>query len=543
MKKIFALALSVILTLSLTVPAQAASDTKLQGTVTKSAQHMLETVKNPQLGSIGGEWAVLGLARSGYAVPEKYYQDYYSAVEKYVADCKGVLHEKKYTEYSRMTVALTAIGKNPANVAGYNLLTPLGDFDKTIWQGINGPIWALIALDSGSYAMPENPNAKNQATRQMYIDEILSRQLVSGGWNLTEKGGAGAADADITGMALQALAKYQTQEKVKTATDSALSCLSAMQRADGGFASWGTTNSESCVQVLVALCELGVPLDDPRFVKSGKTVLDNLLTYRNADGSFKHTADGSGNNQMSFEQGFYGIVAALRASMGKSSLYRMSDAITVGTDGGVKKGTGLPGKHDDVKSAAVTAPGTTFEDIFDSTSRTAIEALAARGIINGKGDGIFDPAANMTRAEFAAIVTRALGLAPKATDVFSDVAAGEWYAGYIGTANKYGIVNGVGDGKFAPEGTITNQEAATMVARAAKLCGMNTELSAANTRDMLAQFGDYVTVDDWARGSLAFCYQEGILSQSALNIEPARAILRCEIAQMLFNMLSVANLI
>ena len=67
---------------------------------------------------------------------------------------EGNLHDKKYTEYSRVIVALTAIGKNPADVAGYNLLTPLGDYEKTIWQGMNGPIWALIALDSGNYDMP-----------------------------------------------------------------------------------------------------------------------------------------------------------------------------------------------------------------------------------------------------------------------------------------------------------------------------------------------------------------------------------------------------
>ncbi len=81
-----------------------------------------------------------------------------------------------------------------------------------------------------------------------------------------------------------------------------------------------------------------------------------------------------------------------------------------------------------------------------------------------------------------------------------------------------------------------------MVARAAKLCGMATDMSASAVRDVLAQFGDYVTVESWAQSSLAFCYQEGILDQSALNIEPSKDILRCEIAQMLFNMLTKANL-
>ena len=248
--------LTLVLMLSLCVPAMAVSKRELTSAISESAEYMLNAVKAPQVGSIGGEWAVIGLARSGYDVPQKYWDNYYATVEEYVESCKGVLHKKKYTEYSRVTVALTAIGADPPNVAGYNLLTALGDFDKTIWQGINGPIWALIALDSGSYEMPVNAEAKTQATRQMYIDEILSRQLNDGGWNLSDKGGNGQSDPDITGMALQALAKYQAQSAVKAATDKALTCLSKMQDSDGGYASWETSNSESVVQVIVALCEL-----------------------------------------------------------------------------------------------------------------------------------------------------------------------------------------------------------------------------------------------------------------------------------------------
>ena len=542
--RLMALALVLMLGITLCIPALAADKAELETKVTESSAYMLGTVKNPQVGSIGGEWAIIGLARSGYDVPLEYYQDYYATVEAYVKACNGVLHDKKYTDYSRVIVALTSIGKDPRDVGGYNLLTPLGDFDKTIWQGINGPIWALIALDSGNYAMPQNGEAKTQATRQMYIDEILSRQLADGGWSLNGKGGdTTPADPDITGMALQALAKYQDQAAVKTATDEALDCMSERQGTDGGFSSWGTGNSESSVQMLTALCELGIPIDDDRFVKNGQTILDNLLSFRNADGSFKHTSTGGGNNQMASEQGLYGLVAALRMETGKNSLYRMGDAISIGKGSGPVKGEGLPGKHTDVKAMPVTAPGTTFDDVVFSENITAIEALAARGIINGKSDGIFDPDAGMTRAEFATIITRGLGLAAKDTGVFTDVSASAWYAGFAGTANQYGIVNGVGGNKFNPGGTITRQEAATMVARAAKLCGMDTAMTAPETRDMLAQFGDYVTVADWAQDSLAFCYREDILDQSELNIQPTKAILRGEIAQMLFNMLTKANLI
>ena len=167
-KRISAWILTLAILLTLTVPALAASS--VQNEVQGSAAYMVSAVKAPEVGSIGGEWAVIGLARSGYSVPADYYDEYYTRVEKYVKNCSGVLHERKYTEYSRVVLALTAIGRDPSNVAGYNLLMPLGDFEKTIWQGLNGPIWALIALDSGNYEIPKNPAAKTQATRQLYID-------------------------------------------------------------------------------------------------------------------------------------------------------------------------------------------------------------------------------------------------------------------------------------------------------------------------------------------------------------------------------------
>ena len=535
------LLLALVLALSLTVPAGAA-ELDLEDAVQGSAAYLSKTVSKPQVGSIGGEWAVLALARSGAELPQAYWDNYYAAVEKYVADCGGVLHEKKYTEYSRVILALTAIGADPTDVAGYNLLTPLGDFDKTVWQGINGPVWALIALASGEYPMPVNDQAKTQATRQMYLEEILSRQLDNGGWNLTDRGGNGQADPDVTGMVLQALSNYQSQAGVKGAVSRALTYLSQTQEADGGYASHSTSNSESVVQVIVALTSLGIDLEDARFVKNGNTLLDNLLGYRQADGSFLHTSAGTGESLMSCEQGLYGLVAAQRAAQGKSKLYEMDD-VTIHVTGVDAPQTGLPGKNEDVQKCPVILPGATFVDIQGHTNQQAVEALASRGIINGKEGDLFDPSATMTRAEFAAIVVRGLGLTPQADDAFTDVTSQDWFACYVGTAHRYGIIEGVGGGRFNPRGTINRQQAAVMVARAAKLCGMDTSLSSQEIRDVLAQFGDYMTIASWAQEGMAFCYKEGILDQSDWNTEPTRAILRCQVAQMLYEMLDAAKLL
>ena len=118
----------------------------------------------------------------------------------------------------------------------------------------------------------------------------------------------------------------------------------------------------------------------------------------------------------------------------------------------------------------------------------------------------------------------------------------EWYFDYINTANSYGIVNGVSENEFNPNGTITREEAAVMITRAAKLCGMNTDLDNTAVRDILAVFYDYVKAADWSVNSLAFCYDNGILTDEKVEIKPKEAVKRAEIALMLFNTLNSAGL-
>ena len=170
--------------------------------------------------------------------------------------------------------------------------------------------------------------------------------------------------------------------------------------------------------------------------------------------------------------------------------------------------------------------------------RGAVAQVYAKGIINGMGDGTFAPNKTMTRAEFCTITVKALGLNPKANSTFSDVSATDWYAGYVGTASDKGIVNGVGNNKFNPEGTITRQEAATMVARAAKALKLDTGVD--NVDEVMALFTDGTGVESWAKDAVAYCCTSGIAVWSG-SLQPTKAILRCEIAQMIYNMLNLAG--
>ena len=290
--------------------------------IEKTARYLQAQIPEPTCAAVGGDWLVFGLARSGLKAPQKYFDTYYKNVEDYIVSVDGVLSRRKNTEYSRVILALTAIGKNPADAAGFNLLLPLGDFDETVRQGVNGVIFALLALDSGGYEIPEAPEAETQATRELYVGELLRREIPDGGWALT----GGTPDADMTAMALQALAKYRDRQDVEDAVQRGLAALAALQEPNGAYLSWDEENSESVCQVIVALTELGISLDDERFVKNGQTLPQVLERFACEDGSYRHSLNGN-SDEMATEQAFYALAAIHRAETGKTTLYDMTDVM------------------------------------------------------------------------------------------------------------------------------------------------------------------------------------------------------------------------
>ena len=301
----------------------------------KTTGDFMATLGTPTVNSTGGEWMVIGLARSGRTVSAGYYDNVVEYV-KAMADANERLHRAKVTDNARVILALTAIGKDVTNVGGHNLLKGLDNMAYVQKQGINGSIFTLIALDSHNYP------TMGDVTREKLIQVILDAQLPGGGWNLSGEN----ADTDMTAMAIQALAPYsKTNETVKAAVDKALEALSALQQGDGGFGSWGTVNSESCAQVIVALTALGIdPATDSRFVKNGSTVLGALASFYVTGGGFKHTADGE-RNGMATEQGYYALASYFRFVNGQTSLYDMSD-VTIQTGGNTPADPDDPGKTD-----------------------------------------------------------------------------------------------------------------------------------------------------------------------------------------------------
>ena len=326
------------------------------------------TVAEPSFSSTGGEWTVLSLARGEYyAKNNAYFTGYYNRIVEMVnetaasVNLNGALQKNKSTENSRLIVALSSIGKDATAVGDWNLVTPYNDFDWIKKQGINGPIWALIALDSNGYVTTDS------TIRQQCVDYILEKQLDDGGWALSGT----TADPDMTGMALQALRAYKDQSAVSAAAEEAFNRLSSIQNDNGGYASWGTVNSESCAQVIVACTAWGInPDTDSRFIKNDNSVVDALLDhYLENEALFEHVAN-SGSDLMATEQATYALVAYKRFMNSKTALYDMSDVTFEGKDevvvGKPKATLGLPAQITD--DIGKTFNATISLDQWDNTA-------------------------------------------------------------------------------------------------------------------------------------------------------------------------------
>lgn len=295
-------------------------------------KYIQNNVPAPVVASDRGEWAVLGLARAGVELSDAYIQAYYGKVVAYVQKnmgADGVLvdpesHNPTVTDNERIILALTAIGKDPANVGGKNLLTALQD--RNIMQvtdtsdtDINGLVFGLLALNSGNY------------TQDSYwlVQAILTQQNADGSWS-SSADTKPVGDVDMTAMALQALAPYYNEggdTTVNAAVDKALQWLSAK------YKNTGYTSAESCAQVVVALSALQLNANsDSSFVKTvdgaPTSVLGDLLRYYLGEGQgFKHAASGKTADQKATEQALYAMAAYERYCRRTKALYDMTDAV------------------------------------------------------------------------------------------------------------------------------------------------------------------------------------------------------------------------
>ncbi|WP_088052699.1 fibronectin type III domain-containing protein [Virgibacillus dakarensis] len=330
-KRMISIALIVLLSLLFTLPQSViVSASAVNSTV--GNQISLQTIKqaidkasqNVINGGVDSEWEAIGLAKAGKKVPESYTNDLSLHIEDQVV---GGLENKriKITDIERLAMAATAIGKDPRAIDGLNLIEHIynsperrGGFDTMTFQGNNGPIFALIALDTKYFDVPEDA----KWTRQKLIDELLRTQNDDGSWNLNEN--FDTPSIDITAMAIIGLSPYKDRAAVKKALDGAVNYLSSVQTKEGGFDGGsfvGGITSEAASQVIIGLTAYGIDPTGKKFTKQ-QNLIEHLFGFQNKDGGFKHTADYADSNEMATEQALQALVAYKLFLEGGGSLYQ-----------------------------------------------------------------------------------------------------------------------------------------------------------------------------------------------------------------------------
>ncbi|BBI32738.1 S-layer homology domain-containing protein [Cohnella abietis] len=195
------------------------------------------------------------------------------------------------------------------------------------------------------------------------------------------------------------------------------------------------------------------------------------------------------------------------------------------------------------KSVSVTAAKKGFLDLEGHWAKADIEVLASKGIIEGIDEDHFAPENHVTRAQFAALISRALNLK---TDTkkspFTDVAPASWYKDVINSAYSAGIIQGLTDTKFAPERNITREEMAVMIVRANVYAARSS--TEENNKVAEITFADSADISKWAREGVQAAVRSGIIKGKAgLKFDPQGKASRAEAATVIKRLLSDLNLL
>ncbi|WP_168120401.1 S-layer homology domain-containing protein [Paenibacillus sp. HB172176] len=195
---------------------------------------------------------------------------------------------------------------------------------------------------------------------------------------------------------------------------------------------------------------------------------------------------------------------------------------------------------------AVISHQQAFQDMDGHWSQTVVDDLSSRMVLSGTSKSRFQPDRPITRAEFAAILVRALGLKQESgSSSFTDVAAESWYSEAVRTASEYSLINGFEDQTFRPADNVTREQAMVMLANAMPLTGLTAGLSVETTPfHGLDVFTDAANTSDWARNGVARSLQAELVSgRSSAELAPQANVTRAETAAMVWRLLERSGLI
>ncbi|MFF2158585.1 S-layer homology domain-containing protein [Paenibacillus chitinolyticus] len=186
-----------------------------------------------------------------------------------------------------------------------------------------------------------------------------------------------------------------------------------------------------------------------------------------------------------------------------------------------------------------------FRDVAGHWAQNAVNDMGSRMVVNGVENGTFNPDTAITRAEFAAIMVRALGLKQeKASTPFSDVNPTDWYGAAVQTAYAHKLIGGFEDGTFRPSDKITREQAMVIMAKAMKTTGFRDKLPSKEAAELLAPYADAAATAEWAKNGVADCLQGAIFAgRTATELAPKASITRAEVAAIVQRLLQKSELI
>lgn len=340
--------------------------------INATSKYIIKEIPEPTFGSTTGDWSVFSLSRGMYLgadylndIPADYFSNYIARIEHEVMTNKN-LGDPKQTDIDRIIYSLTPLNYNIHSVSPNqtDLTLKISEsFPLAKKQGINSPIWTLLAINSGEYKLHPNSNGdKNWNTEAKMIHYILDREIEKGivnggGWALMDSN----PDADITAMTIQSLAPYYLSEEkfnqtgiedshhitykdLKVAVERGIAKLSDLQQAHGGFSSFKSSNSESTAQVIVALTEMGI---NPKSVNVPLNSIDRTVSFV-TEGAVR---DGVNTNNMIDALLTFWDNKKLNPEIGSAGFKH----VTEGHDGGGGSGTGANGMASDQATYALIA--------------------------------------------------------------------------------------------------------------------------------------------------------------------------------------------
>ncbi len=194
---------------------------------------------------------------------------------------------------------------------------------------------------------------------------------------------------------------------------------------------------------------------------------------------------------------------------------------------------------------AVVSAARTFPDVKKHWSKPYVEPMAGRFMLFGDSKGQFNPDQNMTRAEFAAVLLRSLGLMKTGVGVdrFSDVPRSAWFYDVVSIASEYKLMEAGAGGLFRPDQKITREEAVIAVYNALSLLDSAGGMSAAQANALLSRYADNAQVTGAARAPFAVCVSRGILEGSGGKLNPKNNIRRGEVCALMDRFMRKAGLI